>query len=240
MQFIETSDLGVRSAVYRFKRLDMPLQFMLFPMIHIGSREYYAAVQERLSECDFILAEGVKSKHAALLVKSYEIACRARGLNLVTQREFLRLKPLAARVLNADISSEEFENGWADLSLIERALVTIAIPFVTLYLLLFGSRRLLAKHLGFDDLPSREEIFESGQTLPKLDHLIAGQRDARLILQFPFDTDLAEGRGGEGNDDDVRLRERGGSGGAGGAGGGAGSGPAAVAFPPGGGGRARD
>ncbi len=73
MQFIEKNTLDVRSAIYHLKKNDENLDFVLFPMIHIGTKEYYDDISRRLASCDLILAEGVKSKKAQLLTLSYRI-----------------------------------------------------------------------------------------------------------------------------------------------------------------------
>jgi hypothetical protein len=62
MQFIEKNSFNVRSAVYELKKDGTGLEFLIFPMIHVGSREFYEEMSRRLSTCDLILAEGVKSK----------------------------------------------------------------------------------------------------------------------------------------------------------------------------------
>ena len=58
MQFIESSVVGVRSAVITLACRSGPLRFVLFPMIHVGERSFYAQVTARLRECAIIVAEG--------------------------------------------------------------------------------------------------------------------------------------------------------------------------------------
>ena len=41
MQFIEKNSFNVRSAAYRLKKDGSGLEFLLFPMIHVGSKEIY-------------------------------------------------------------------------------------------------------------------------------------------------------------------------------------------------------
>jgi hypothetical protein len=47
MQFIEKNSFNVRSAVYRLKKDGAGLEFLLFPMIHVGSKEFYEDVSRR-------------------------------------------------------------------------------------------------------------------------------------------------------------------------------------------------
>jgi hypothetical protein len=48
VQFIETNFLGLRAAFYRLRCADGRPEVCLFPMVHIGSPEYYAEVRRRL------------------------------------------------------------------------------------------------------------------------------------------------------------------------------------------------
>src|SRR5688572_341946 len=73
MQFIEKNSLNVRSAVYLLKKDGTGLEFLVFPMIHVGSREFYDEINRRLSSSDLVLAEGVKSKKGNMLTPSYRI-----------------------------------------------------------------------------------------------------------------------------------------------------------------------
>lgn len=58
MQFIESSVIGVRSAVLTLARRESPMRFMLFPMVHVGERSFYDQVTARLRNCAIIVAEG--------------------------------------------------------------------------------------------------------------------------------------------------------------------------------------
>jgi len=57
MQIIEVTDFGVRSAVIRLRRRETPLQFVLYPMIHMAKPAFYTAVTVRLKRAD-VLAVG--------------------------------------------------------------------------------------------------------------------------------------------------------------------------------------
>ena len=58
MQFIEKNSFNVRSVVYSLKKDGSRLEFLIFPMIHVGSTEFYDEISRRLASCDLILAEG--------------------------------------------------------------------------------------------------------------------------------------------------------------------------------------
>ena len=59
MQIIEVTDLAVRSAVIRLRRTGTPLQFVLYPMIHMAKPAFYAAVTRRLEQADVVVVEGI-------------------------------------------------------------------------------------------------------------------------------------------------------------------------------------
>ncbi len=62
MQYIESSVIGIRSAVITLKRRTTPLRFVLFPMVHVAEPAFYAAVEARAGKCDLIVAEGAPSR----------------------------------------------------------------------------------------------------------------------------------------------------------------------------------
>src|SRR5918997_5190710 len=103
MQFIEKNSFNVRSAIYRLKKEDDGLEFILFPMIHVGSKKFYDEVSQRLAKCDLILAEGVDSRKANLLTRSYRIVKKIRRMDLVTQQEGMKVSSFREKVMNTDI-----------------------------------------------------------------------------------------------------------------------------------------
>jgi hypothetical protein len=58
MQFIESSIIGLRSAVTTFTHPATPLRFILFPMVHVGEQQFYDEVAARVRLCQVIVAEG--------------------------------------------------------------------------------------------------------------------------------------------------------------------------------------
>jgi hypothetical protein len=58
MQYLESSVIGLRSAVITLKRRTTPLRFVLFPMVHVAEPAFYAAVEARAGKCALIVAEG--------------------------------------------------------------------------------------------------------------------------------------------------------------------------------------
>ncbi|HKE59834.1 MAG TPA: hypothetical protein VKB46_24150 [Pyrinomonadaceae bacterium] len=181
MQFIEKNSFNVRSAVYCLKKEGSALEFLLFPMIHVGSSEFYDEISRRLASCDLILAEGVKSKRANLLTLSYRIVKHIRRMELVTQRDGMRVETFRAKILNTDIEGAAFDERWSSLPLSLRVQLLVLIPTFVVYLFLFGTREMLAKNLALDDLPSSEEILSDDEDFEPLDSLIIDERDRILI-----------------------------------------------------------
>ncbi len=108
MQIVEASAFGVRSAIHTLRRANTPLTFVLFPMIHAGSRPYFSEIERRLHECDVIFAEGVRSQRGNYLTWSYKIVNRMRRLGLVTQH-VIDLRQFGSKVVNTDMPAKEFD-----------------------------------------------------------------------------------------------------------------------------------
>ena len=181
MQFIEKNSLNVRSAVYHLKKDDSGLEFVLFPMIHVGSKEFYDEVSRRLAECDVILAEGVNSKKGNLLTLSYRIVKKIRRMDLVTQQEGMKISGLREKIINPDMEGRVFDEHWSALPFSLKAQLFFFIPVYVVYLFLFGTRETLADNMALEDLPSSDEILFQDESFEKLDSLLIDKRDQRLI-----------------------------------------------------------
>jgi hypothetical protein len=181
MQFIEKNSFNVRTAVYSLKKDGSSLAFLIFPMIHVGSPEFYAEISSRLANCDLILAEGVKSRKANLLTLSYRFVRHVRRMGLITQQEGLRVELFRAKLFNADIDGATFDQGWSSLPISWRMQIMILLPIYVLYLALFGTRQTLAENIAIEDLPSDEEILLNDEAFEKYESLLIGERDQILI-----------------------------------------------------------
>jgi hypothetical protein len=178
MQFIEKNSFNVRSAVYHLKKDGSGLEFLLFPMIHVGSSEFYQEIGRRISSCNLILAEGVKSRRANMITLSYRIVKHIRRMDLVTQQDGMKVDEFRAKVLNADIDGPAFDERWASLPVLLRAQLLIIVPIFVVYLFLFGTRETLADNIALEDLPSSEEIISEDEDFHAL---IIDERDQRLL-----------------------------------------------------------
>jgi hypothetical protein len=184
MQFIEKNSFNVRSAVYRLEKTNEPLRFALFPMVHVGSRQFYYEIQSRLTSCDLIIVEGVRSKRASLLTLSYRIIRRIKRMDLVTQQECLDLSGLSEKLVQADIAGDAFDQRWKGLPMTIKIFLLFFIPFYVVYLLLFGTRNLIAENLTTDDLASRDEVLNYDEDFARMDSLLIDERDRILIRKI--------------------------------------------------------
>jgi hypothetical protein len=180
MQLVEVSSFGMRAAVVTLRRSQTPLRFVLFPMVHLGTPDYYRQVAARLRDCQLVVAEGIRGRSAAAaaLTMAYRLLGQRRRLGLVVQD--LGLQDLEVPVVGPDMSGVEFDTRWRGLPLRLRLQVLYLVPVYATGMLLFGSRRFLARALGsLDDLPG------PGQAVPErfeaLDRLVVDDRDRLLV-----------------------------------------------------------
>jgi hypothetical protein len=181
MQFIEKNSFNVRSAIYHLKKDDEGIEFILFPMIHVGAREFYDEVSTRLAKCDLILAEGVDSKKANLLTRSYRIVRKIRRMDLVTQQEGMKISSFRDKLMNADLEGHAFDEQWSSLPLTLKAQIFLLMPVYVIYLFLFGTRETIAENIAVEDLPSSNEVLFQDDDVDKLDALVIDERDRSLI-----------------------------------------------------------
>jgi hypothetical protein len=181
MQFIEKNALNVRSAIYHLRKDDGNLEFILFPMVHVGTKEYYADISRRLANCDVILAEGIDSKRTSLLTLSYRIVKKIRRMDLITQSDGMNVSMFRAKILNTDMAGHVFDERWTALPLSLKAQIFALIPFYLVYLILFGTRETIAHNIALQDFPSRDETLLQDENLDKLDDLLIDKRDQQLI-----------------------------------------------------------
>lgn len=184
MQFVEKNSFNVRSAIYHLRKEGTDLEFVVFPMIHVGEQGFFDEIGRRLSSCDLILAEGVNSRKAHLITFSYRIVRRIQRMNLVTQQEGLEISRFREKTLNADMQGSAFNERFTSLPLLLRLQLLVLVPFFALYLMLFGTRETIAEYIALEDLPSSEEILLTDEQLEKLDSLLVDERDQILISRI--------------------------------------------------------
>lgn len=180
MQIIEVTGYAVRSAVITLRSKDTPLEFVLFPMLHIASPTFYAQVRLRLRKCDLVVMEGIRGRSAAAstLTLAYRFAPRRSRNGLQEQSDDLLL-PAGVPVVHPDVSAAE---AIADLKTLPRStclLMLVAAPVMGLVFALRGPRAFLDEDLAVDDLPTtlRAELLADDPVA----HAMTDRRDRRLL-----------------------------------------------------------
>lgn len=180
MQIIEVSVTGVRSAVLTLRRGPTPMEFVLVPMIHLGTAAFYADVKARLRECQLVVAEGVSGRSVLMraLTLAYRLPGRSRRLNLVVQDD--GYADCGVPVIHPDMTARQFARRWRSIPAAQRMLVWILVPVVALTTRVIGTRRLLSRHLEITDLPTPGD-HAVREKMPKLMDVLVDHRDAVLL-----------------------------------------------------------
>jgi hypothetical protein len=180
VQLIEVNGYAVRSAVIMMRRKDTPLRFMLFPMVHVASPDFYAQVRARLADCDLIVLEGIKgkSRRAAMLTLAYRFAPMRRRNGLVVQTQANVLPP-GVPVLSPDLTAAEAMDELRKLPRSMYWLLLLSAPLFGLVFAMRGPRAFLDEDLVVEDLPStaRAEMLADDPA----SHALLDRRDAQLL-----------------------------------------------------------
>lgn len=180
MQIIEVSVTGVRSAVITLRRGPTPMQFVLVPMIHLGTAAFYAEVKARLRDCQLIVAEGVSGPSVLVraLTFSYRFPGRSRRLNLVVQGD--DYADCGVPVICPDVTARQLGRRWRSIPAVQRMMVWVAVPLLALVERVIGTRRLVGRHLATTDLPTLEDHVVR-EKFPKFMEVLVDHRDAVLL-----------------------------------------------------------
>lgn len=184
MQIVEVTGMGVRSAVINLQRRDTPLRFVLFPMIHLGRPEFFASVGARAGRCALVVAEGEggSKRKVSLPALAYRLLRKHRRSTLVVQD--VREETLGVPVVRPDFSTYEIRRRLRRLPIPTFVLARVAlwtvVPWVALYVLLFGAPQFLSSELALDD-DSPYAAPSPGQRWEAIDHVIVDERDAALL-----------------------------------------------------------
>jgi hypothetical protein len=183
MQIIEFTDLGVRSAVIRLRRRGTPMQFVLYPMIHMAQPGFYTAVTRRLKQADVIVAEGVgagtrPSVLSGALTMSYSILRFNRRAGLVEQD--IDYSAMGVPVIEPDVTEDEFTHGWRRMPAVHRMLFWLVLPGVLLVRMFGGTRMVWTRAVEVNDLPGvHDEAL--ADYYPGFSDAMLGDRDQRLL-----------------------------------------------------------
>lgn len=160
----------------------------LFPMVHVGESRFYTETYADAFSHDVVLIEGVKSPVVRNLTKSYRWI-NLEKLGLVRQLQPPSASVVTARIVKADLSSEEFHQEWKKIPFHLRLVISVAAPIIGFHRRLFASRESLAKTMSLEDKQSAKEILDSSSTFEPLSHAIIHARDARLIQRLATELD---------------------------------------------------
>lgn len=180
MQLIEVSLTGVRSAAITLRSPDAAMTFTLFPMVHLGSPEYYRSVTGRLAGCDLVVAEGVSgmSVTARALTLAYRLPALSRRLALAVQD--VDYASLDIPVIRPDMTARQFRHHWRSVPALQRLAVLCLVPAVALPFALVGTRRTLSRYLATDDLPTYLDD-QVRRAVPELTEVLLDHRDRLLV-----------------------------------------------------------
>ena len=179
MQIIESTPFGVRSSIMIFGRADSNVRFLMFPMLHLGAPAFYAEVAQRLSHCDLILAEGVAGRRTSVITLSYRLAGKIRRFGLIVQGRGLQLRTLSVPVENVDATASQFSRSWRRAPRYARLLLLALAPLFGLWLIVSGSRSMIAQQTEVNDVPDRDEAFMP-DSLSRVNDAIVHDRDRLL------------------------------------------------------------
>ncbi|MEU8792522.1 hypothetical protein [Streptomyces sp. NPDC048643] len=162
------------------RRTGTPLEFVIFPMLHVASPTFYSQIRLRLRECDLIVVEGIRGRSVGVstLTLAYRFAPRRRRNGLQEQRDALVL-PDGVPVVNPDVTAAEAIADLRALPWWTYVLLLVAAPVMGLVFALRGPRAFLDEDLVVEDLPStlRAELMADHP----LEHALTDRRDQRLL-----------------------------------------------------------
>jgi hypothetical protein len=188
MQIIESSLFGLRAARHVLTSPDTKTTVTLFPMVHVGDDAFYRDVYEDASTHDVMLVEGVRSPVVRILTSSYRWINVAK-LGLVVQPRSPREQHGKARVVHADLSTDEFHRSWRQIPLWLRLVVAVAAPIFGLTQRLVASRESIARHLEMDDRLSSDELLSWNPQMAALKRGMLNDRDDHLIRKLSQEID---------------------------------------------------
>lgn len=180
MQIIEVTGYAVRSAVITMRRKGTPLEFVIFPMLHVASPTFYSQVRLRLRDCDLIVLEGIRGRSVGVsaLTLAYRFAPRRKRNGLQEQHEGLLL-PEGVPIINPDVTAAEAIEDLKTLPRWMYLLLMVVAPVMGLVFALRGPRAFLDEDMEVEDLPStlRAEMMADDP----VERAMIGRRDQRLL-----------------------------------------------------------
>jgi hypothetical protein len=150
-------------------------------MVHVGEAEFFETVYADAFSHDVALVEGINSPIANRITRSYRWIGASETHDLVVQPSYPDQSDCHAKIVQTDLSTEEFAKLWCTIPLWLRLTVYAVAPLFGLWLRWFGSRGTLAENMTLDDLPRRDEILSFGPETAALHRVLLDARDAKLL-----------------------------------------------------------
>ncbi len=176
MQIIESTPFGLRSAIWTLSSNKHAPKIHVFPMIHLADKSFFEQVEEKATNCDLILTEGVKSKLAPIIASAYSFAEKSKRLNLFVQP---RIK--SDKCINIDISESNFDSSFAKIPFKTRLSLYTVAPLYGLCLRFFASRHYIATRQGVEIEKGRDEILFDESDWDDIYELLVDKRDKIII-----------------------------------------------------------
>lgn len=182
--------LGLRTARMVFRSRHSPVSLTLYPMVHVGDARFYKEAYDDAFSHDVVLVEGIRSPVGRRLTRSYRWI-NFEKLDLVRQPKTPPQATVTARIVNADLTPDEFHREWRKVSWVLRAAFAIGAPIYGLYRRLFASRQSLARNMCLEDRKSADEVLSWSPTFEPFHHSILQARDKRLLERLGSELDDA-------------------------------------------------
>jgi hypothetical protein len=179
VQFLESSVIGLRSAIHELASPQHRVRIFLFPMVHIADPSFYDEVRSRLNRCDALLVEGVRSFRSRLLTLAYRIPARRHSLGIALQSDKLRHQDLTAVIIHGDFDVDAFSTSWQKIPWVQRMALQLVAPIYGAAMYLFATRESLCRGHSVESLQGADL-----DSLPKFREAILDSRDRQLVQRI--------------------------------------------------------
>lgn len=180
MQILESSVLGLRTSRMEFESRNSSVTVTLYSMVHVGEERFYDETYAEAFAHDVVLVEGVRSSVGRNLTRSYRWLDFEK-LGLVPQPKVPVQEGISARIVKADLSTEEFHREWRKVPLSLRAAFAVLAPLYGVHRRFFASRERLAHNLCLEDRRSADEVLDWDPKFEPVIRSIIDARDERLV-----------------------------------------------------------
>jgi len=180
MQITDSNDFNLRTAVYLLQKEQR--EFLLIPVFHVGSKQFYQEVTTELDKCDVILYEGIDFKKLKAFGKAYRIF--AKRLGLCFQKDAINMSNYRSKLVRADFDNESAKREWSKIPLISRWLFKITFP-IGLIILSYGeTKKSFAKCFRNRDFYDRQLWFMKNGKKNSVENFIMEKRNQVIIQKI--------------------------------------------------------